>query len=268
MPVIACHWENRILLAAFKDKTSIFHLGQTEHRLAHCDGPLCGPSRITLLIASFNFAPPSECEKPSCQWIDWTIEIFPSVRLPMPVSPSGVSGISAFHFRTCRSKDEFEFSESGPPPKATLTDRQWNSKPKKLPPRYRHAHSFWILSWNSASQPLLFLPPYCCTSSESSKHLTLWKFQSLILEPEILWKRYSPDPFVRTFFFCYAIFILIWTYKTDDLTDYQLTICSFLPAITFMWSDRHQFIDSTNPRVTSILPTASISLCALSSRFQ
>ena len=29
-----------------------------------------------------------------------------SVHLPMPVSPSGVSGISAFPFRTCRSLDE------------------------------------------------------------------------------------------------------------------------------------------------------------------
>ena len=43
----------------------------------------------------------------------------------------------------------FEFSESGQPPLNT----DWQSKPKptKLPPRYRHAHSFWILSWNSAS---------------------------------------------------------------------------------------------------------------------
>ena len=28
------------------------------------------------------------------------------LQLPMPVSPSGVSGISAFPFRTCRSLDE------------------------------------------------------------------------------------------------------------------------------------------------------------------
>ena len=39
-------------------------------------------------------------------------------------------------------------------------------------------------------------------------------------------------------FSCYAIFKWIWTYKTHDLTDYQLNIGSFLPAITFMWSDR------------------------------
>ena len=46
------------------------------------------------------------------------------------------------------------------------------------------------------------------------------------------------EHFARTFFSCYAIFTWIWTHKTHDLPDYQLTVGSFLPAITYMWSDR------------------------------
>ena len=36
----------------------------------------------------------------------------------------------------------------------------------------------------------LFLPPCHGCSTSSSKHLTLWKFQCIALEPEILWKRW------------------------------------------------------------------------------
>ena len=42
---------------------------------------------------------------------------------------------------------------------------------------------------------------------------------------------------LQALFSCYAIFTWIWAYKTHDLTNYQLTVGSFLPAITFMWSD-------------------------------
>ena len=75
---MACTWKNRVLLAAFWDtgKILILHLGQTEHRLALGDSPLCAP--ISLLLASFDVALPSEGKKPS--WIDWTIEISPSTR--------------------------------------------------------------------------------------------------------------------------------------------------------------------------------------------
>ena len=92
-----------------------------------------------------------------------------------------------------------------------------------------------ILSWNSAPQPPLFLPLSC--STYLIKHLTHWKFQSIAVEPEILWKRWFAWAFCCCFFSCYAIFTWIWTYKTHDLTEYQLTIGSFLPATTFMWSD-------------------------------
>ena len=46
----------------------------------------------------------------------------------------------------------------------------------------RDAHSCRILSSNSASRPPLFLPSYCSTSLP--KHLTLWNFQCISLEPE------------------------------------------------------------------------------------
>ena len=61
-----------------------------------------------------------------------------SVPVPMPVLPSGVSGISACRFQNCQSFDKLSFEFS-------------TSSRKKLPPICRHAHSFQILSWTSAS---------------------------------------------------------------------------------------------------------------------
>ena len=57
------------------------------------------------------------------------------------------------------------------------------------------------------------------------------------VEPEILRKSWFAWAFRERFFSCYAIFTWIWTYKTHDLTEYQLNIGSFLQATTFMWSD-------------------------------
>ena len=74
--LMACTWKNRVLLAAFWDKISIFHLGQTEHCWAH--GEVHSARRIAILLAAFDVALPSEREKPS--WIDWTIEISPCTR--------------------------------------------------------------------------------------------------------------------------------------------------------------------------------------------
>ena len=68
--------KNRALLAAFWVKISMFHLDQTDHHwravMVH------SARRIALLLASFDVALPSESKKPS--WIDWTIEISPSMR--------------------------------------------------------------------------------------------------------------------------------------------------------------------------------------------
>ena len=57
-------YKNGVLLAAFWDKISIFHLGQTEHSsvIVH-----------SALLAAIDVVLPSECQKP--RWIDWTIEI-------------------------------------------------------------------------------------------------------------------------------------------------------------------------------------------------
>ena len=68
--LMAFTWKNRILLKAFWDKISIFHLDQTEHRSAVM---VHSASRIAPLLASFDVALPSEREKPS--WTDWIIEI-------------------------------------------------------------------------------------------------------------------------------------------------------------------------------------------------
>ena len=81
--LMACTWKNCVLLAAFWDRISIFHLGQTEHRSARGDGPLCAPHRA---LISFIWCSASEREKPG--WIDWTSRFPPphvefcSVRSP------------------------------------------------------------------------------------------------------------------------------------------------------------------------------------------
>ena len=46
--LMACTCKNRVLLAAFKDKISIFHLGQTEHRSARGDGSLFAQHRALI----------------------------------------------------------------------------------------------------------------------------------------------------------------------------------------------------------------------------
>ena len=59
-------------------------------------------------------------------------------------------------------------------------------------------------------------------------HLTHWKFQNIASEKDDLLSILQG----------LAIFTWIRPHKTHDLTDYQLTVGSFPPAITFMWSDR------------------------------
>ena len=121
------------------------------------------------------------------------------------------------------AQTSFEFSESG----LLLLNTDWHSNPKplKLPPCCRHAHSFESFRGILPLNPRFFLPSSCSTCL--SKHLTRWKFQNIALEPEILWKRLFAWAFREHFFSCYAYFTWIWTYKTHDLTDYQLTVGSF-----------------------------------------
>ena len=123
----------------------------------------------------------------------------------MPLSPSWVSGISACHFRTCWSLDELWILRVRP---ATFKYRPaLHSKTTKTP-FMQQACSFF-------SNPFL---EFCLLTPT---------FSSTILF----------HMFVQAFS-CYAIFRWIWTFKTYNLTDYQFTIGSFLPAITFMQSDR------------------------------
>ena len=51
--LMACTWKNRVLLAVFWDKISMFHLGQTKHCSARCDGPLCALHSALISIISF-----------------------------------------------------------------------------------------------------------------------------------------------------------------------------------------------------------------------
>ena len=154
----------------------------------------------------------------------------------MPVSPSGVSGISACHFRTCLSLDEFWIIRVGP-----ATFRQaLKSKTTKTPSMLQACSFFRLLSWNSAFQPPCLLPSSCskCLSKHWHTENSRESLQRIVLEPEILWKRWFAWAFHKGFFSCNPNVTWIWTYKTHDLTDNQLTVGSFLPAITFMWSDR------------------------------
>ena len=125
------------------------------------------------------------------------------------------------------------------------------SETRKFPPgpsRCRHTHSFWILSWNSASWLPLIL-------------LTLWNFQCIALEPEMLWNRWFAWTFASIYSLLIPFFLWIWIYKTHDLTDYQVIMGRFLLAITSMG----------RPKQIPWWPWAAvisdnISLCALLSR--
>ena len=102
------------------------------------------------------------------------------------------------------------------------------SKTLKTPSTLQACSFFSNPFWNSASWPLLFLPSYGPTSF--SKPLTLRKIQCIALEPKI-WKRWFTWAFQKNFFFCYAVFTWIWTYKTHGLTDHQLIVGSFLQQL-------------------------------------
>ena len=85
---------------------------------------------------------------------------------------------------------------------------------------------------------ILLLDPRCFSYHIVAQvHASLWHFEN---SSPLLWNpRYSEKgDLPKHFFFCNAIFTWILTCKTHDLTDYQLTVGIFLPAITFIWSDR------------------------------
>ena len=114
------------------------------------------------------------------------------------------------------------------------------SKTTKISPRCRHTHFFRILSWNSVSQPHLFLSSSCSTCL--STHLTVENSKASLWNPRNSENGDMPEHFQvrQDVFSCYAIFTWIWTYKTHDLADCQLqvNVGNSLPTITFMWIDR------------------------------
>ena len=48
--LMACTWKNRVLLAVYWDKISIFDLGQPEHRSARGNDPLCAQHRALISL--------------------------------------------------------------------------------------------------------------------------------------------------------------------------------------------------------------------------
>ena len=173
-------------------------------------------------------------------------------------APAACQGFPLVTFGNFWPFTSFEFSKSGQPP--LNTDWQWNLKPKKLPPQCRHQ----TLSWNSASQTQLFR---VCQHIIVQVCPSIWHFEN---SSPLLWNpRYSEkgdllDPFQSL---C-ALFLLLCHFHMN------LNIQNSWPywSSTYRWkfsTGNHFHVKwSTNPRVTSILPTASISLCALPGRFQ
>ena len=73
-------------------------------------------------------------------------------KVPRPVSPrppAACLGFMLFPFEPVGALTSFEFSESGQPP--LNTGQAEKSETQELPLQCRHARSFQILSWNSAS---------------------------------------------------------------------------------------------------------------------
>ena len=87
---------------------------------------------------------------------------------------------------------------------------------------------------------ILLLNPDFSSTILSHKFVQVFdtlKFQSIAWNSE---KGNLPDPFIHPFSFVMP-FIWIWTCKLMTSlinSDYQLIVRSFLPAITFMWSDQ------------------------------
>ena len=110
--LMACTWKNCVLLAAFWDKMSIFHLGQTEHRSARGDGPLCTPQcgRIALLLASHRMALTTKRKTPSR--IAREIEIFSILAWLVPMlAPKHKSRFRELRRTICWSWSSIEIYE-------------------------------------------------------------------------------------------------------------------------------------------------------------
>ena len=179
------------------------------------------------------------------------------LELPMPVSPSSVSGISASHFRNCQSLDELWIFQVGPATLKDLTGRK--SETQALPPRCRHAHSFRILSWNSASRPRFFFHHIVAQVRAS-----IWHFEN---SSPLLWNpRYSekgdlPEHFASTF-----SFVMPFSHESEHAKLMTLLIINLLLAVFYWQSPSREVIDKSQGDLNS--SSSSFSLCALPGRFQ
>ena len=168
----------------------------------------------------------------------------------MPVSHLRVRDFCFSLSKRLELRQALRFLSSAGQWSAIFMDEQRNQKPLKISPRFRHAHSFRILSWNSASTT--FLPSSCSTCLFT--HLTHWKFQCIASEPEIF----------RQIWFVWAVHKHFrWVLRSKLMTS---LIISLLLAVFYQQSLSCEVIN--NSQVTSILPTGIISLCAFPGRLQ
>ena len=140
-------------------------------------------------------------------------------------SLSCVSGISACHFQTCQSLDKLNFgSQAG---------HLWALAGSPIRNHQNSLHNACMLI---LSNPFLeFCISILAFSSIILLHMFVQAFDNWNIENSraLLWNwRCSENSdclsLCKHFFSCYAFFTWIWTNKTHGLTDYQLTVGSFL----------------------------------------
>ena len=144
-------------------------------------------------------------------------------------APAACPGFLLVSFGTVGALTSFEFSESGQPPLNT-----GRAETQQFPP-----HSGMLILFESFLWILLLDPAF-------SSSILLYKFVQVFDTLKIPVRCFGTRDTLKkviclilsyTLFLLLCHFIWIWTYKTHDLTDHQLIVRSFPPAITFMWSD-------------------------------
>ena len=178
---------------------------------------------------------------------------------PCQRAPAAFPGFLLFTFGAVGARTSFDFSESGWP--ALNTDRQWNPKQRKISPQCRHAHSFESFLGILPLDPRLF--------SESSINL----FNMFVDEFDTLKipvHRFGTRKTLKTVIclsILQALFLAMRFSNEFERTVLMTSLIINLPLAIFYWHSLScEVID--NPRVTSILLTAIIFLCALPGRLQ
>ena len=110
------------------------------------------------------------------------------------------------------------------------------------------------------------LPTYYCTSL--SKYLTLWKFQSIALEPKILWKRWFAWSFPK--FVCTFSFVMPFSYESEHTKLMTLLIINLSLEVFYRQSLSCEVINksqgdlnSSNSKYFPLCPPWSISVALL-----